>query len=119
MPRAAPESLGHPTAVLEGPQLLPSGALGAGAPQERPRAAVDRARGQRLYGKTLVITAIRVTLLVAAVRVLVKQTCSGYVLHLSQGDASPLGGPLEASGEAGVSQAAFRGKPVVLGLHGK
>jgi hypothetical protein len=75
--------------------------------------------GQRLYGKTLVITAIRVTLLVAAVRVLVKQTCSGYVLHLSQGDASPLGGPLEASGEAGVSQAAFRGKPVVLGLHGK
>jgi hypothetical protein len=54
---------GHPTAVLEGPQLLPSGALDAGAPQERPRAAV---------GKTLVIlTAIRVTLLVAAARVLV------------------------------------------------
>lgn len=44
--RGALEHLRHPTAVLEGPQLLPSGALDAGAPQERPRAAVGRARGR-------------------------------------------------------------------------
>jgi hypothetical protein len=45
VPRGAPVASGHPPVVLEGVQLLPSGALDAGAPQGRPRAAVGRARG--------------------------------------------------------------------------